>query len=225
MMNKKYYYGVFTDFEYNGIVGDNMKSILVALVCKQCMYKTHKKSETLVMPDFEPDVREALLDGSFFKKRCPCCGAVIEFIHQVLYVDKKHKFILLIKPRDRFKCNDHEVFQQHVDFRRRYVHSIHEIAEKLRILEDALDDRVIELLKAKLLLRAIRRQQQMHTICYHDIDKQSKTIWFHVEEEGKPDLIAVMEASYEQLAKTLPLERRQSFEEINLTWGINYLKS
>lgn len=202
-----------------------MKSILVALVCNRCLYKTHKKSETLIMPDFEPDLREALLEGSYFKKRCPCCGNIIEFFHQVLYVDKEHEFMLLIKPKGDFKISDNDLFGQHVSFRKRYVSDVDCIAEKLRILEDALDDRVIEILKVKLLLRAKQRQQQMQTICYQDIDKQSQTIWFYVEKAKTHDLIAVTKYSYEQVANMLPSGKHESFEEINLIWGIKYVKS
>lgn len=201
----------------------NMKSILVALVCKQCMYKTHKKSETLIMPDFEPNLRDELIEGSFFKKKCPCCGNTIEFVHPVLYVDKEHKFILMIKPQCDYKDDDHSLFKDYVFSKKRYISKTDDVKEKIQVLETMLDDRVIEILKVKLLLRAKHRKQHVQAIRYHDVDKESKTIWFDILADDEHNLLAVTMQSYEQIKKTLPVENFESFKEIDMAWGIAYV--
>lgn len=200
-----------------------MKSILIALICKKCMYKTHKKSETLIMPDFEPNLRDELIAGSFFKKRCPCCENVIDFVHQVLYVDKDHKFILLIKPKSDYKDEDHNLFTEHGKCKKRYLSNTEDVAEKILILENLLDDRVVEILKAKLLLRAKHKQNNVQAIRYYDIDQQSATIWFTVIADGNHEFIAVTMESYNLVRNTLPDEDYQCFKEINTIWGNMYL--
>jgi len=189
------------------------------------MYKTHKKSETLIMPDFEPNLREELIAGTFFKKRCPCCGKVIEFVHQVLYVDKEHQFILMIKPQSDFKKEDDSLFKGNNHSKKRYISHIADVAEKIVILENSLDDRVIEILKVKLILRAKRRKQEVTSIRYHDIDRQSDTIWFDIEVDEQHDVVAVTMDSYKQIQKQLPKEKDDGFIEIHMAWGIHHLNS
>ncbi|MFR5077118.1 MAG: CpXC domain-containing protein [[Clostridium] innocuum] len=93
-------------YRYNVTYGDIMKSILVELTCPRCFYKTHKKSETLIMPEMEPQFRKELLEGVFFKKACPSCGKINTFLHTMIYVDKKHRFVLLVKPKSDLTDKD-----------------------------------------------------------------------------------------------------------------------
>lgn len=201
-----------------------MKSILVALDCPQCLYKTHKKSETLVMPDFEPALREALLEGTFFQKKCPRCGKTLDYIHFLLYVDKANHFILMIKPRSDFKEADQTLFHEEEHSLKRYIGDTAEVAEKIHILEDHLDDRAIAILKTKLLIRARKRGLDVQELTYHDRDKKSSTLWFDQVIEGEHQLFAVTMDSYYQITKQLPPLSYTLFEEVNITWGINYLK-
>ena len=98
-------------YRYNVTYGDIMKSILVELTCPRCFYKTHKKSETLIMPEMEPQFRKELLEGVFFKKACPSCGKINTFLHTMIYVDKKHRFVLLVKPKSDLTDKDFSIFQ------------------------------------------------------------------------------------------------------------------
>lgn len=84
---------------YNGTYGDIMKSILVEINCPRCFYKTHKRSETLIMPEMESQFRKELLEETYFEKVCPSCGKTNSFLHTLIYADKKHRFVLLIKPK------------------------------------------------------------------------------------------------------------------------------
>lgn len=198
-----------------------MKSILVDIRCKQCGYETHKKSETLIMPDFEPHVRKALLEETFFQKRCPQCGRTNIFFHLVLYVDKQHHFILLIKPKEDVCAADQSLFAQDTTSKKRYITKVEDVVDKLRILEDELDDRVIELLKVKLNIRAYRQGRNLSQVRYHD--KDADTLWFDLIEGDTCDIVGIPLSNYHTLAKQLP-SLGEGFHEIDSAWALAYLK-
>lgn len=201
-----------------------MKSILVALDCPQCMYKTHKKSETLVMPDFEPSFRTSLIEGTFFQKKCPRCGKTLEYIHFLLYVDKANHFIIMIKPRSDFKEADHSLFKEDETSVKRYIGDTGDVAEKIHILEDRLDDRAVCIIKTKLLMRARKKGQSVQELTYHDYDRNTNTLWFDMVEEDNHQLLAVTKESYDRIVKQLQPIDTSHFEEVNIAWAINYLK-
>lgn len=176
-------------YRYNVTYGDIMKSILVELTCPRCFYKTHKKSETLIMPEMEPQFRKELLEGVFFKKACPSCGKINTFLHTMIYVDKKHRFVLLVKPKSDLTDKDFSIFQSEKNCIRRYLCDPSQVAEKIRMLEDKLDDRAMELLKLKIILREKKKGRLPKNVVYQD--QETDTIWFHVQHDEEEDVIGI----------------------------------
>ena len=176
-------------YRYNVTYGDIMKSILVELTCPRCFYKTHKKSETLIMPKMEPQFRKELLEGVFFKKACPSCGKINTFLHTMIYVDKKHRFVLLVKPKSDLTDKDFSIFQSEKNCIRRYLCDPSQVAEKIRMLEDKLDDRAMELLKLKIILREKKKGRLPKNVVYQD--QETDTIWFHVQHDEEEDVIGI----------------------------------
>lgn len=195
-----------------------MKSILVELQCHQCFYHTYRKSETLVISDFETQVREQLLEDRYFTLRCPRCGNLIEFLHPLAYVDKDHSFILLIKAEKDVTKKDYKLYQDDTTSRKRLISDHEKIAEKIRIFEDDLDDRAIELLKVKLHMMYEKKGQPFSHITYHDVDRESSTIWFETERNHQSDMMAVIMNAYESIIKELPADDQQ-FHIIDEEWA------
>ena len=79
------------------IVGDLMKSILVEITCPTCLWHTHKPSDTVVIPEFEPDLKQQLEQEEFYAFTCPRCGTRISYFHTCIYPDKQHHLVLLMK--------------------------------------------------------------------------------------------------------------------------------
>lgn len=208
-------------YRYNVTYGDIMKSILVELTCPRCFYKTHKKSETLIMPEMEPQFRKELLEGVFFKKACPSCGKINTFLHTMIYVDKKHRFVLLVKPKSDLTDKDFSIFQSEKNCIRRYLCDPSQVAEKIRMLEDKLDDRAMELLKLKIILREKKKGRLPKNVIYQD--QETDTIWFHVQHDEEEDVIGIWKTSYDAICSKLPPQKNQ-FEEIDSYWAVDYLK-
>lgn len=183
-----------------------MKSILAQLHCRYCGYQTHKKSETLVLSAFEPKLREDILTDRFFHHECPCCHRRISFQHPLLYRDDKHRFIVLLQPHPK---EDLPELQTVLDYRKRIVFTNEELMEKIRILEDGMNDVVIEHLK---FLLAEKLQQKVR---YYDVDLASDTLWFETI-QGDPEWKAIPQSSYKTMEKCCHLdENNRNFIVIN----------
>lgn len=199
-----------------------MKSIFVEIRCPYCGGLSHKKSETLLIQGFDSDYEAQLKNGSFFLNYCPVCGKTTTVLHNLMYVDKQHHFVLLIKPRNTVISSAKDVYQGDTHMIKRYVSEADKISEKLRILEDELDDRCIEILKIKLYLR-YRKQFEVERIEYHDMVKQSQTLWFRVIGKGHDDIIGIEYSTYESIRSSLPA-MPIDFIEINEEWAIKQLQ-
>lgn len=184
------------------IEGDEMKSILIELSCPHCGYQSHKKSEQLIVTDFEPKLRIAILENQFFQKECPICHKEIAFLHPCLYQDGIHKFMILLQTQHQKVMPE---LHEDLDMEKRIVFSSEQLQEKIRILEDELDDIRIELIKVRLC-------EQMHIlqkdITYHDQDIQSDTIWFKVRNESL-DYKGIHKSLYHNLEKYLQIDKKE----------------
>lgn len=200
-----------------------MKSIYVALTCPSCGYQTHKQSETLVIADFEPYLKQQLLDGSFFTARCPSCAQRLQFLHTCLLAGEGYSYIILIKPKQQQKESDHLLYRER-SCPKRYVFDSDQLKEQLRILEDGLDDRAIQLLKVKLYLHLKRQGRKISALSYFDLDRSSATIWFHLYADGVREELALAWEAYEALTLTLPKEDALRFQCIDMAWAAAYIK-
>ena len=206
------------------IVGDLMKSILVEITCPTCLWHTHKPSDTVVIPEFEPDLKQQLEQEEFYAFTCPRCGTRISFFHTCIYPDKQHHFVLLMKSEKEKKAAHHHLYAD-MSATKRYISDARDIAEKIHILEEGFDDRVIEILKLKVYIYLKKQQRYPNTLRYKDRDKQSETIWFSYTENDQEDVLALTWESYLQVKQRMPEEDTKKFHEINQRWALQHIKN
>ena len=200
-----------------------MKSVIVEIHCPVCMWHMQKTSDTLIIPEFETDLKKLLMEGRYFHLHCPRCGTKIGYYHTCVYTDKKHGFVLMMKPEKEAKEADHH-FYQGEQLKKRYVFCEEEIAEKISILEAGLDDRVIEVLKLKVYIQAKKAGRKLDEIQFYDVDQDSESIWFTAMEEEMQTMMAVTMQSYQTLLKQLPKEDWDHFVSVDLSWALAYIK-
>lgn len=197
-----------------------MKTVLIELRCPMCGAIFHKKSETLLLHGFESNDEARLRDGTFFTAHCPICGKESKILHNFLYIDKEHHFAILVKSRKDMVESDQELYARDAHLRKRYVSKVDEIPEKIRVLEDGLDDRVIEILKLKLLRQYQRKTPDVKNVISHDSDRQSETLWFDILYTDREDIVGIEKISYERILKQLPVDGMR-FVEIDRDWALS----
>lgn len=200
-----------------------MKSILVSIHCPNCLYTTNIPSDTVVIPEFEPDLKKRLKEGTFYTFICPRCGTKIHYYHTCIYPDKSHHFVLLMKSTKERKLADHELYKGET-LVKRYISDENEIAEKIKIFEDQYDDRAIELIKLKLLLHMKKQNRKIDDIQYYEDDKETQTLWFKIVENNIDCMVAVTKETYQKERALLPLIDISKFYEINWQWALQVYK-
>lgn len=178
-----------------------MRNILVEITCPKCGYHKHVKSHTLVLPEMEPELRKRILRNTMFSFQCPCCRQEIMYLHNFLYHDKKHQFLIYMGEDGSCLPELREQFPQAI---LRHVQTPAQLIEKIRILEDGMDDRIIAFLKLQL-----KRKYPSAQIQYQDIDICSSSIWFTFKEgENKEakgidmDIYTSYQTRYASILKT-----------------------
>lgn len=189
-----------------------MRNILVEITCRNCFYHTHIKSHTMVLAELEPKLRERILAASMFSYRCPRCGSEIEFLHNFLYRDKAHEFLIYMSED---KKDVSELLEQFPHWTLRTVHSTNDLQEKIRILEDGLDDRWIELLKVKLF-------QQEEQVRYFDQDEH-QNLWFTCSNAKNNELKGITNTDYLRFQERYQYSIKQNDTfTINQDWAIQF---
>lgn len=115
-----------------------------------------------------PELREALLKGDFFKTVCPDCGFEGDLDYPVTYSDMEHRFIIQYCPTQENLEEAKFAMRGQIEalgetfpidgFKFRIVTSPNKLREKVMIFEDGLDDRVVEMLKALVMYQMVSQE-------------------------------------------------------------------
>lgn len=115
-----------------------------------------------------PELREALLRGDFFKTVCPECGFEGDLDYPVTYSDMERRFIIQYCPNEENLEEAKFAMRGQIEalgetfpidgFKFRIVTSQNKFREKVMIFEDGLDDRVVEMLKALVMYQMVAQE-------------------------------------------------------------------
>lgn len=122
--------------------------------CPECGQAGTRDSQKRVCVSKHPELKEDILSGSFFEWKCPGCGKRFFFDDVFLYNDDERKFMVYYVPGfDKGALEIPTVIKTDSDYDTE--HSVLRVAagfidfvEKIRILEEGLDDRAVEAIKA-----------------------------------------------------------------------------
>jgi hypothetical protein len=145
--------------------------IATTIACKCGREQTVQVADSLQISRV-PEVRQAILDGSFHRFACPACGQMLLVDKLVAYTDFGRRHWILVYPRpllarrgellgladDSYRATMVErcapiVHGWSEGMFRRTVFGLPALREKLLGLDRGLDDRVVELLKVQLAVR------------------------------------------------------------------------
>lgn len=126
----------------------------VDITCPGCGGQGTREISKRVCISKHPELKEEITSGSYFEWKCPKCEKRFFIDDVFLYNDDEHKFMVYYVPGyDRDVLEIPTVIKTDADYDA--LHSILRVAsgfvdfvEKIRILEEGLDDRAIEAIKA-----------------------------------------------------------------------------
>ena len=131
-------------------------SHIVKATCPDCKKEFPLEVWQSVNVQLNPEMREKVLDGSIFQFECPHCGMKGHTEYPFLYNDMKHGFMIQYCSEDdvdKYTKSFEELVKSDAAtgaLNNEYLRIVTEyfwLTEKIKILENGFDDRLIELLK------------------------------------------------------------------------------
>lgn len=132
------------------------------VTCKACSHEQSFKMWTSVNVTLDPDLKQKLLDHSLTTSRCEQCGHTTNVKHSLLYHDMQANLMIWMVPdeKDSGALPPLAASMAADGFVLRRVASLNGLIEKVRIAEDGLDDRLVEVLKLVLQDKLPEEQKQ-----------------------------------------------------------------
>ncbi len=171
----------------------------------------------------DPDLKESIFDRSLFRFTCPECGEEILVSYSCTYFDSDNNFMVALIPEKDDSSLETDCYTL------RIVRSINEFVEKIALMEDGIDDRIIELYKIMLedQFEEERHGAEILGIYYSGQNSDTKSLLFYIITGNAENCRA--ELSFDtytaisgQLEKSAKFD--ESCTEINRLWAITALQ-
>lgn len=198
------------------------KEKIITYKCKEC-----GQVATLRLPQIiQEDKRTEVEDMSFFKWTCTSCKHVWKLLYPSIYVNEKDKilvwFLNELQDINQLEAElDMEFRKKTLGFTKRFCNTLEEFSEKVRVLENGLDDRTIELLKIMTFARLRISVPSLNSIYYYRKDGQGNLEFTTFSEEG-PSGIALPYQMYQEIDEIVKNEisdLQDCFYKIDLEWA------
>ena len=203
-----------------------------SLKCPNCNKEFEFGTYDSINVTLNPDLKKDVLNGNIFKCRCPNCNEEGPLIYPFLYHDMEKHFMIHLANyngdniKDILKNMDvlmKDMTDDKFNYRHRIVNSVKDLIEKITILDNDLNDKVIEIIKCMVKINLKDK---------HDIDH----LYFHIKDNM--NLLAMISDNkyigdwqltnefYEKI-NTLYKDNKDKDDEHNIideTWAINFLE-
>lgn len=164
-----------------------------------------KKSETIT----------EILEGRFLNVTCPACQTVLKPEFPIRLFHKKKgwdiNFVPELARNEYLKSHTPSTFED----TKRTVIGYLELLEKIKCLQDGLDDRVVEYLKYHIYSKALEKlnddEEENDLLLYYH-EKKTDELDFHIH-GLKPDEVALFKLPYSLYEKTVPDIQKHCTEE------------
>lgn len=137
----------------------------VTIVCPHC----REGQEIVVwetLNSMDELARQKVLSQEFFFIKCKACGVETNLQYPMIYHDMRAKFMVSVEHPDALKpvpVHGSEANNIFSGYRWRKVSTTWQLVEKISAFEGALDDRVLEILKVRLVAGLVSRHGEMLT--------------------------------------------------------------
>lgn len=186
-----------------------------------------------------PETKDGIIDGSFGWFKCEECGKSARLISSFIYHDDTKKTMIYLVTgeseldKDCEKKNMLNIINKAPElsdaqgYNCRFAYSIDEVAEKIMIFDDGLNDRVIELLKPVYYMKAQEEldDTKILSIRYDNTDENPT---FRLMTDN--DAIATMEfysdiydAVKERYKDIVSVSPTGNFESVDYKWAMSII--
>lgn len=205
---------------------------IVSHTCPYCGKTYEIEAWESVTADEDPDLRDRCISGDLFRISCPHCKREYMIQFPLVYVDRVHKFVIWLSDRAPLEGMVEGLAESLVPqgYILRRTPTLKEFVEKIQILEDGVDDRLVELAKYDSLIEFLDNKkgtvEDVTGIEYQKTENGVMKINIRTDDRGLSFLIPVsmveeeMEAAdglYDVDNRTMPM--------INADWIISLFRT
>jgi hypothetical protein len=192
------------------------------MTCSKCGQETVIERSSSVNADVRPDLRAAILDGSFQATDCPKCGERLRLPPHLTFVNFQHDTWIAVEPADQIE--DWDAIEDKIlpvydrsfgsgapklvrdmtaQVRPRLVFGWPALREKLIAKDLGLDDVTLELLKMAVMRNVNKPPISDETelrLAGGD-EKALKLIWYHQVSEQEMAVLDVPRSAYDDVVE------------------------
>ncbi|MDD3057382.1 MAG: CpXC domain-containing protein [Sphaerochaeta sp.] len=198
------------------------------LTCPHCKEQGEQQLTPFLDLGKHPKQKLAILTDSLFTLTCPSCKQQYSVLHELLVVDEKQHYAFMLIPDTELGEVDGKVTgkEEFDEYLLRLVGSSAGLKEKLLLLDNNLDDRVIELCKLYL---SMQLEQQDVQLFFADQQKEEQTLLFTVM-DAESHVLGSVECErelYTQLTETVKAfaVRKGYFTKVDQAWAYQQIRN
>lgn len=208
----------------------------VTIHCPVCQAEVERDIITKIDTRQEPELKQALLEGTLFNFECESCGAKRQIDHDCMYMDRDLKVVVCLIPQlETRKSEMEEILTQFMrqssedlsQYSLRVVTTAAQMVEKVTIFNDELNDIVVEIVK--LLTDGLFAKE------HPDIDVRNRYYYKH---HGQPKLLyltkndqlivdfhqSLVDFSQDKYNKAVNEDYKGRFILVDENWAANLLE-
>lgn len=191
--------------------------------CPACFEEGDFRICSFVDAKENSELKENIFDRSLFRYTCPECGEEILVSYPCTYFDEDKSFTVALLPE-----KDSTTAQAR-GCTLRIVRSINEFVEKIALMEDGIDDRIIELYKIMLedQFEEERQGSEILGIYYGGQEPETKALLFYIITGNAENCRAELSFdTYNAIATQFEESSKSDADctEINRLWAISALQ-
>jgi hypothetical protein len=197
----------------------------VRVKCPACGVERESKLVSSINTRSSPELKQQLLRGELNRHDC-ACGKRVQLASNVLYHDPDADYYCQVCPGDaRAIETAAAVFRgSGATGTQRIVPSLNALIEKVKLLDAALDDWAIELLKVVLL--ASCGVSDLDRVLLFEARDGDLLRWVLFDEVGAPQALGSPLAAYEELRRERANARPKAADlQIDRAWAVDALRT
>lgn len=182
------------------------KEITLDAVCPNCGFHQEVQYWGSINSDLNPELKARLMEGELNTYTCRQCSEVIQLGVAALYHDMSRGYMIyLLHDKEQHRQAEKELagfIAMLPNYRFRLVDQEIHLIEKIRIFEDGLDDRIVELIKMLILNQVLEAGQPPDLVLYSGLS----------ESEGEPTCDFIVR--FRDHSESFQVSKKDSYEPL-----------
>ncbi len=204
------------------------QSRIVTYTCPYCKRSFEMEIYESIHAQQDPDLRERCLSGDLFRISCPHCKRDFMVQFPLVYIDNANHFVIWLSDQPLPTVLEQTAANlAHKRYILRRCTTLQEFSEKIQVLEDGIDDRLVELAKYDSFIECLENKgipkEEITGVEYQRVENEVMKINVRItQDRGMSFLIpmAGIQAEFEQDRDLFRVENSR-FPQVNGAWIAN----